>query len=192
MILGSHNSWTYLKPKKWWMKLMSFTVRCQNRHIYDQYYKYGVRCFDLRVRFNSDGKAIISHGIIEYDFDEESLMNDLRWLNYKGDVAVRILHEARRKSQYNELTRDMFVWFCDALEEEFPNIKFWCGRNLYNWNVDYVFDYNPSCEEKYASVCPPKFIDDWFPKLYAWIMNKRNKKKGTDKDILLIDFVNIG
>ena len=71
MILGSHNSWTYLTPKKWWMKLISFTAKCQDYHIYDQYYRYGVRCFDLRVRFNSDGKAIISHGIIEYDFDEE-------------------------------------------------------------------------------------------------------------------------
>ena len=192
MILGSHNSWTYLTPKKWWMKLISFTAKCQDYHIYDQYNKCGVRCFDLRVRFDSEGKAIISHGCIEYEHTNDNLMADLRWLNSKGDVVVRVLHEARRKSQYNELTRDMFVWFCDALEEEFPNIKFWCGRNLYNWNVDYVFDYNPSCEEKYASVCPPKFIDDWFPRLYSLVMNKRNKKKGTDKDILLIDFVNIG
>ena len=192
MVLGSHNSWTYLKPKKWWMKLLAFTARCQECSIKDQYEKYGTRCFDLRVKFNGDGNTIIAHGCIEYEITEEQLMNDLGWLNAKGDVYVRVLHEARTKEYYSELTREMFVWFCDHLEETFTNIKFWCGRNMYNWKVDYVFSYDPSCEEKYSSVCPPKWIDDWYPKLYASVMNKRNKEKGTDKDILLIDFVDIG
>ena len=191
MILGSHNSWTFLKPKKWWMKLLAFTARCQECSIKDQYEKYGVRCFDLRVKFDGEGNSIVSHGCMEYSITEDELMNDLGWLNSKGDVVVRVLHEARTKRYYSELTATMFAWFCDHLEETFTHIKFWCGKNMYNWKNDYVFEYNPSCEEKYSSVCPPKWIDDWYPKLYALVMNDKNKKKGTDKDILLIDFVDI-
>ena len=174
------------------MNLFSFAAKCQNCNIYDQYHKYDVRCFDLRVRFDNNGKPIIAHGLMEYELSEENLMDNISWLNSKGDVVIRILHEARKKNQYNELTKSMFIHFCSNLEKNFSNIKFWCGRNLYNWQVDYVFKYEPSCEEKYSSVCKPRILDDWFPKLYAWVMNKRNRKKGTDKDILLIDFVNIG
>ena len=36
----------------------------------------------------------------------------------------------------------------------------------------------------------PRIIDDWYPRIYAKLNNKRNIKLGTDKDILLIDFVN--
>jgi hypothetical protein len=173
------------------MKLIAFTAKCQDYDITDQYEKCDVRCFDLRVRFDAEGNPIICHGIVEYKHNVADLMGWLRWLDSKGDVVVRVLHEARNEKQYNELTKDLFIWFCGTLEEEFPNIKFWCGKNLYNWEVDYEFSYDPSCEEKYASVCPPKLIDDWYPRLYATIMNDRNKEKGTDKDILLIDFVNI-
>jgi hypothetical protein len=49
----------------------------------------------------------------------------------------------------------------------------------------------PTCEENYSSVMPPKWLDDWFPWLYAKLNNRKILSKGTDKDILLIDFVNI-
>jgi len=48
MILGSHNSWSYLPPKKWYMKPFRFTAQCQDWDIKTQY-EHGVRCFDLRL-----------------------------------------------------------------------------------------------------------------------------------------------
>ena len=63
---------------------------------------------------------------------------------------------------------------------------------MYNWENDYEFPYKPSCEEKYSSVCPPKILDDWWPRWFAKFNNKRIIKEGTDKDILLIDFINYG
>ena len=51
MILGSHNSWSYLPPKHWWMWPIHFMAKCQRVDIREQYEKYGVRCFDLRVRW---------------------------------------------------------------------------------------------------------------------------------------------
>jgi hypothetical protein len=83
----------------------------------------------------------------------------------------------------------MFKEFCKYIEETYTEIKFWCGKNLVDWTTEYEFSNNPSCEEKYSSVCPPKIIDDWIPVVYAKLNNKKILEKGTDKDILLIDFV---
>lgn len=189
MILGSHNSWSYLPPRKSWMKPIAFTAKCQNVDIKTQYEKYNVRCFDLRVKFDKKGNPIIAHGIIEYTTNE-NITSDLTWLNNKRDVYVRVILEARNKKDY-DIGKKYFARFCGALEYYFYNIYFWCGRNLYNWKEDYDFHFKPTCEERYSSVCKPKLIDDWYPKLYAKKNNKDNIKQGTDKQILLIDFVNI-
>lgn len=188
MILGSHNSWSYLPPAKWWMKPFRFTAQCQDLDIKSQY-KEGVRCFDLRIRFNL-GTLVVAHGAMEYKITREQLKADLEWLNSKGNVYVRILHEVRNKKQYTTLSLKKFRLFCGFLENTYTHLKFWCGRNLYTWEVDYKFKIEPSCEEKYSSVCPPKILDDWYPRLYAKKKNKEILKQGTDKDILLIDFIN--
>ena len=120
---------------------------------------------------------------------EKDLLESLTYLNMKGDTCVRILHEVRTKKRYTNESVDNFVDYVQKLEGRFSNIKFWCGKNLYNWENDYNFWYTPSCEEKYSSVCPPKILDDWWPWLYARLNNKKIIKEGTDKDILLIDFV---
>lgn len=189
MILGSHNSWSYLPVRKWWMKPIAFTARCQNVDIRKQY-ELGVRCFDLRVRFDNDGNMIVAHGIIEYK--EAHALIALMFLDGKKDCYVRVLHETRTEKQHTQYSVEQFRKFCYTIEKHFNNVHFWCGRNLYDWEVDYDFDgEDPTCDEKYASVCPPKLIDDWFPWLFAKKHNSEILEHGTDKDILLIDYVNI-
>lgn len=183
MILGSHNSWTYLKPKKWWMRLIGFMAKCQSEHIITQYFIYGVRCFDLRIRFNKSGDPVLAHGIIEYDYDE--VLKTLSFLNGCEDCIVRILHESRNKEQYNP---DRFREYCSSLEKSFPKIKFFCGRNLYNWKVTYNFRNYYTVKEYYASVCKPQLIDDWWPWLFAKFNNK-NIPEYIEEEILLIDYI---
>lgn len=182
MILGSHNSWSYLKPKKWWMKLIAFTARCQSKSIIQQYFNYNVRCFDLRIRFNKKGKLVIAHGIIEYDAD--CIDDYLDMINIWGDCIIRVIHEARNERQYKP---ELFKKFCNKLEASYPHIKFYHGRNLYNWERDYYFSNDFSETEIYASVCSPKLIDDWYPHYFAKMNN--GKIKDVPSDILLIDFV---
>lgn len=191
MIIGSHNSWSYLPVKQWYLKPLAFMAKCQNIDIKTQYEKYGVRCFDLRVRFSSDDGIAVAHGLIEYDIFWDDIMDCLTYLNDKKDCYVRVIHEARTKRKYTEFSKNTFITFCDYISNRFTNITFWYGRNLYNWEIDYAFKEEPSCEENYSSVKSPKFIDDWFPWLYAKRKNKNIIKQGTDKDILLIDFVDI-
>lgn len=191
MIIGSHNSWSYLPIKQWYLKPLAFIARCQNVGIKTQYEKYGVRCFDLRVRFNKDDGLIVAHGIIEYNINWLDVMSWLHYLDDKGDCFVRVLHEARNKKDYTAYSKKQFISFCSDIVCEFKNVTFWCGRNLYNWEIDYTFNEEPSCEELYSSVRTPKLLDDWFPWIYAKLNNRKNLKKGVEKDILLIDYVNI-
>lgn len=189
MILGSHNSWSYLPPRRWWMRPFAFMAKCQDADIKTQYEKYGVRCFDLRLKYDGT-KMVVAHGKMVYKITIEELCDTLEWLNQKKDVYVRVIHEIRTAKERTETNFKPFWHLGNYLRTHFLNIKFWCGRNLYNWEVDCVFAYNPSCEEKYSSVCKPKGIDDWWPRIYAWFNNKKIREEGTDKDILLIDFVN--
>lgn len=199
-ILGSHNSWSYLPPKHWWLRPFTFMARCQSADIKTQYEKYGVRCFDLRILYDSHGQSYIAHGFMKYKYSYGDLLDDLQWLNDKRDCYIRVLHEARRKSQYTNQSRTLFRSYCLFFVTKYQNIHWWCGRNLYNWEYDYDFTVptnsvggfpEPTCEENYSSVMPPKWLDDWFPWLYAKLNNRKILSKGTDKDILLIDFVNI-
>lgn len=187
MILGSHNSWSYLPPKKWYMKPFRFTARCQDWDIKTQY-EHGVRCFDLRLQYDKDTLHVV-HGSMIYKITCAELLKDLEWLNKQGDVYVRVLHDSRTKKLHNERAVKNFQNDCAAFEQLYPNIKFWCGKNLYNWTNDYEFKNNPSCAEYYSSVVLPK-IDDLYPRCYAKKNTKVIYEKGTDKDILLLDFVN--
>lgn len=191
MVLGSHNSWSYLPVKQWYFKPFAFTARCQSKNIITQYEQYGVRCFDLRVRFTPTDGITVAHGIIEYKYSWFDILDDLTYLNSKGDCYLRILHEARNKKQYTAFSRNVFKEFCYYIETRFEHINMWCGRNLYDWNFDYIFNKEPTCEENYSSVKSPKLIDDWWPWIYAKTHNKKIVEKGTDKDILLMDFVNL-
>lgn len=193
MILGSHNSWSYLKPKKLWMKALAFTAKCQEKNIVEQYANYNVRCFDLRIRF--DGRT--PH-IVHNDFDYGRLNDidkDLMWLNGKGDVWIRMVHDVRKKKEHTPASIENFQQLCEALKRDFPKLKFWCGRNLEDWEKDYDFGPEPKCTELYASVCPPKVVDDWYPHRYAKKHNENIYKNIAptmgDDEILLIDFVNI-
>ena len=188
MILGSHNSWSYLPVRKWWMKPIAFMARCQNIDIRKQY-EMGVRCFDLRIRYVK-WKLQVAHGIIVYDITEEQLMDDLEFLDSKGDCMVRILHEARTREQY-EPSLPFFESICYTNRSMFPNIRWWCGRNLYNWEKDYDFGIYPTCEEKYGSVSKHKWLYAWWPWLYARLHNKTIRANETDMEILLIDYINI-
>lgn len=194
MILGSHNSWSYIRPKKWWMKLLALTAKCQSKTIIEQYEDYGVRCFDLRLRY-FNGAAHVVHNVFDYGFFWGDRNEVLYWLNSKKDVVIRVIHDVRTKKDYTPISIKCFKEDCQKLEEMFPDIKFWCGKNAYNDRIDYEFEYKPKCVERYSSVCPPKTIDDWLPFIYANIKNKRTYKENTidknDNTILLIDFVNI-
>lgn len=191
-ILGSHNSWSYLTPKKWWMKLIKFTGKCQDVNVRDQFDIYNVRFYDLRIRFDFV-TPIVCHGAVVYDISFNELLDDLNWLNNKREkVYIRITLDTRGSNVDKEEQELLFKRLCERLSNKYVNINFTCGENIVTKEVLYKFNPEPSCEEKYSSVCSPKLIDDWYPRLFAKKNNKKLLSKGTDREVLLIDFVNYG
>lgn len=75
------------------------------------------------------------------------------------------------------------------------------GRRKYDWELLYDFHTEePTLDDQYSSTRNPfggkpktifAKIDDFWPWLYAKLHNKKAYKKGTDKDVLFLDFVNI-
>lgn len=63
MELGSHNSLTYLPVKQWYLKPFKWVAKCQSKTIDEQFCDYGVRLFDIRVKFNN-GEPVVAHGFM--------------------------------------------------------------------------------------------------------------------------------
>lgn len=200
-LIGSHNSWSYKKALKWYMRPFQFIARCQEIDVERQYIEYGVRVFDLRVSFDKKGNIVICHGLMKYDADVFEELNKLNNLS-AGNIAYeqyeskpedkvwcRVLLETSHPSKEE---KEMFKQFCQLIEQMYPDILFFGGFLKKPWaNPVYNFGNKISLDDNYSSVKSPKFIDDWYPKWYAEHYNKYIYAAGTDKDCLFTDFVNI-
>ena len=81
MNLGSHNTFSYLPVRRWYMWPVVWTARCQKVNFGEQWLE-GVRLFDLRLRFDKDGEPIICHGLIEFKSEKTFLDNIFKYLDY--------------------------------------------------------------------------------------------------------------
>ena len=194
MILQSHNSWSYLKPIRWWMYLIRFTAKCQSKSIAEQYIFYGVRSFDLRIKPTKNGIRV-AHGLVVYDYTENDILRDLEMIDRCGDCSVRMVLEVRNKNEYSIKNISAFCNFCMKAEKLFTHTSYYYGKNLYNYNVDYYYKYEPKELGLYASNSKPAIIDDWWPWIYARLNNRKNLAETEDSYgngvIVSMDFVNI-
>ena len=203
MNIGSHNSLSYQRPKKWWMRPFHFMARCQSKDYVEQY-RLGSRVFDLRVSFNKKlaGKVQIRHGSMEFDVPIVLLNSFLRYLDEQGDCYLRVILEFNKEPKDIEYQERRFKHYCRALEYKYKNIKFFGGNRKYDWKVVYNFVNKdiPTLIDRYSSTTSLfksdnkllRIIDDLWPWLYARLMNKKNFNEFKDsKDYLFVDFVNI-
>lgn len=193
--IASHNTMTYLTPKNWFYRLVAFTARCQSENIYDQIEKYNVKMVDLRFRFNKKGEISFAHGAVEYKGDRQFIEDILFYLNSKKGFPARVMLENKDGEMEEE-----FCHWCQYIERAYPNIKFFGGRNKWTWKEIYKFKMDhPKLEDKYSSCNtdePGKpqtgtYLDDLCPILYAKKNNKKNLANGTDREFMMIDFVEI-
>ena len=193
-MLGSHNTMTYLPPKKWWMKFINWTAKCQEVDILEQY-KLGVRWFDLRVRFVDDGSNKVrnwepefGHGLISYKgdvFDTIKALNDIG----ESPVYVRVLLET---SKPDDLQETCFRRFCTIIEDSYKNLQFIGGEAKYDWKKKYLFKqiYEvPTFAESYSSMNADwTKLNDIFPKRWAKKHNALAREQYTN---IILDYVNI-
>lgn len=183
MILGSHNSMTYLKPKKWYLYPFQFIARCQSKTISEQYEEYNVRVFDIRISYNKKHEIEFRHGIMAY---KGNVYEVLQYLNSRPEpVMVRLVLEILGQ---DELQEQMFAVDCKSFQSTFQNIKFYGGFRKFDQKIIYDFQLSPIITKIYSSYQLPK-LDDLFPYLYA----KRHNKKARllNVECLMIDFIQI-
>lgn len=195
-MIASHNSLTYLKPTKWWMRLFNFIAKCQNKTIKEQYEDYNVRMFDFRIDFNKNNNILIKHGLAVYNISTEKLMNIFEYLNNKKGVKyINIVFECSPEESINlpKWKEECFKSFCEFIENNYKNIRFIGGDVKYSWYKLYRFKnkHNPPSISKFASSATKNKFDDLWPWLYAKIHNKESLKENRNNKYIWLDFVNI-
>lgn len=194
--IGSHNSWSFKKVKQWYVKLLFWTAKCQKVNIFEQY-SFGVRCFDLRLRYNHRKKIFeTSHGLATY-VGGEDWKHDIRWLDKRAEYSMkqqngapvycRVLLETKN---FDEEEKTAFIDICKWLEENYTHLIFFGGFPSRHWR-EYIYHFRavePTIEDKYSSVIPPKIRGLW-PWLYAHTHNKENVELPAQCQYLYIDFL---
>ena len=199
MKLASHNTFTFLTPRTWWMRLLAFTARCQRVNFATQLDR-GAQMFDIRVRFKGSGVPILCHGLIEYQ-EYIPVTDSLLYLNYcckRDDIHYycRIVLETKHPDDFQIQS---FRALCKAYQDTFQDIVFFGGNDRSDWSCQHpVYDFGtpmPDINVKRARTTAlfPRFprLDDLWPWLYARLFNHRNIQAGTPHEWLMIDFVDI-
>lgn len=187
--LASHNTMSYGKPRNPLLRPFHFVARCQNISIEEQYEKYGVRMFDLRVKFNRKAqKWFFAHGFMEFG---EDIDRTLKYLDSRDEcVYVRLILEYNRPAKEMDGIVRKFVDTFGSGRHSWRNIIFFEYRRKYDWKQLFSYEGMPAPEiyQAVSSMTGSK-IDDWFPALYARLHNRDILRQGTSADWLMMDFV---
>lgn len=199
-MIGSHNTMSYLPVKQWYFKPLFWTARCQSKDIPEQYYKYKVRLFDIRVKFDKSGDLYFAHGPIMFKGDINKALSTLNTL-HEGDTTplyCRVILEGNKPAKDQVLQEEHFTYFCENIQKLYKNIKFFGGNRKYDWKIVYKFNTeDPVLDDKYSSTTDffdgktSSFrakLDDLWPWLYAKTHNKKNRENHKS-GILFLDFV---
>lgn len=177
MRLATHNSMTYLCPQ-WYMRPFACIGRCQNLTL-EQQLNYGVRYFDIRVKFLKNGRIVAGHGLLTYN---ANISDILYILDLKKDCTVRLTLENR-----NNGGREKFREYCKSVREWFPDVDFVGGYVKGTWENIGQLGWE-SCLEKYWTFSWKHPIP--FPLMYAKKNNKEYMSNGA-RNFLMLDFVSI-
>lgn len=131
MIIGTHNSMTYLPPKKWWGYLLIPFWRCQSK-TFEEQWNAGVRCFDLRITFENDGTPVFAHGIVKLNEHAGMTLYDITSHARKSGqkVYIRVVCEDLKAS--DEIA-EKFESLCELLNKIDCVVPFE-GRRKGDWN----------------------------------------------------------
>lgn len=207
MILGTHNSLTGYKPKHWYGWLMKPFAKCQSKTIHDQY-EEGVRCFDIRVRFDKNGKWVFAHGIYEldinpytdifYELEEIARLEESLHPEKDNYIYCRVIMESHRGGS-SDKDKVRFAKFCELFKEFCPTVTFFGGNEkngswfppVYDFGNDYpIIQAVGSMANQEPRAVGARWWELFMPKAYARRNNKANTYLLSDEDgIVLFDYV---
>lgn len=167
--LASHNSMTYLKPHRWWMRLLTPFAKCQSENIITQLMMVDV--IDIRIDFYK-GMPIYAHGPVKYYPKEGETITDICdhiVKYYPNKKTIRIILENDGKDNiYN------FVTLCYNLASKYGEyIRFTGGNLKKDWRQLFEFK-NPIQEtDIYQFVSSMRDDAKWYEKIWPWAYAER-------------------
>ena len=177
MRLATHNSLSYICPQ-WYLRPFAWVGRCQNLTLQEQL-NYGVRYFDIRIKFLKNGRAVSGHGLLTYNVDIATV---LYLLDLKKDCTVRLTLENTKNDGINRF-RD----FCKEAVKEFTDVHFVGGCVKGTW--ENIVDLGWSLiKEEYWTFSWKHPIP--YPYMYAKANNHGYVSVGSN-NFLMLDFINV-
>ena len=180
-MLGSHNTFTYMKPIICWMYILKPFFKCQSSTLEEQVAK-GVNLVDIRLRYNDGWK--VCHGLVEYCYFSHALH-----LIIKNNIKnVRILFEdSFEYTDYHKISIDRILK-CYMVSHR---LTFYECRNKFDWSQP-IGNY-PTLEPLNQIVGS---MQSWngkiIPKLYTIFNKKKINNIYNNKDVnkrYLFDFI---
>ena len=104
-MIGTHDSFTYLKAKHKIYELFSFLWRTQTKSLEEQI-ENGVTYFDIRVHRTKDNQWELCHGLVNFDKSYQSLVTLLKEL---ARFNVRLILEKSTKQDEIEFEKLIYV-----------------------------------------------------------------------------------
>lgn len=192
-MIGSHNTFSYLPTKN----IFKRWGRCQEVNYIEQYIQ-GVRCFDVRVKFDTKKKVQfgelervqIVHNNITYQGGWSELNRFFAFV--ADDCWVRLILDIRKKPKDAEKQQELFVRLIDYARNTL-GIKI--AEAIVYWDWSYEVSPKLKITENHASVTGNVGILKT-PRMYAknnndLILAMNKEIVDSEDEVLLIDFVNI-
>ena len=196
MVLGSHNTMSYLPPTKWWQYILRPVYRCQIKTLKQQI-ESGVTYFDLRIRESKSNTWVFAHGCVT--LKDSSLLQALNIINSRVNKAtVRLIYEGKP----NDVISSTFKTACRNIEQTYSNIQFVGGFAKQGWQRLYKFKGDDDSEPlQWVGSMQPMRTKGWWkhpwryygsllPCLWAAMNNyKLYADPIADDKVVLLDFV---
>lgn len=184
-MLGSHNSLSYLKPRR---LLDLFTLpwsKCQNKNIRKQY-ETGVRYFDIRIKLNK-GNWHFVHNIVDFGIEKSDVYDYLN--RVKEKVYIRVILDQRKKPRDYKEQINSFKSHLYYLESTYTNIIFDSAIIFWEWK-EYL-DPKIKVVENHFSVKPKKWWEYILgTRFFARKVRKENVEEINDSSMVALkDYV---
>lgn len=186
MKLASHNSWSFGRPQRWWMRIFQPFSKCQDLDIREQFHA-GVRMFDLRLKKYRNA-MYTSHGMVVYGSPSQDIvvLNNLAQ-TWGEHVYVRVLLESRFPSPEEV---HMFRDYCEWLERRFAWITFFGGHGAHGdiWYLNF-YRFSGKVPTPFENHCSIASGFHPIPYLYARKHNRKHNPEESPNVFLMQDFI---
>lgn len=182
IIIGSHNTMSYLPPRHWWMRPFRFLAKCQSKTLLEQL-DAGAEGVDLRVCFDRRGVAYFAHGAMTFQCHVpfEKVLDRL-----PPYTAVRLILERERRASDER----QFMRLCRAVESAYPWLVFFGGYSKRPWCRLYTFRSEDKRDMPLTQHVGSMATDArWYERIIPALYHRRKGHAMPSAGINLYDFI---